>query len=228
VFIAAVLVLIATSPAVAKPMDTASAHAGLRAYRAYLSSTNARVDAARRSDEAFVAAIREECSNVLASVSASDSSDQSVVVQFGKEAAADLVLAAFVPLRKPLATLALRMRRLHWSSAASGRRIQAALDAQRTFYELPPSDLCADAAALAVNGGRVIPPGTKSFLRTYQSEASAAGLVGLKRVLMRFRPRSDDALAHTISRLENRADPLFEKALDPEVRKLLSALGLFV
>ena len=99
--VAAALVAISAAPAAARPLDTASAHAGLRAYRAYQSSIASRAGAARKAD----------------------------AVQFGKEAGADLVVAAFAPVRKPLATLSQRIGKLRWSRPSAGFQIQAALDA---------------------------------------------------------------------------------------------------
>ena len=147
------------SPAAAAPVDAHSAHLGLRAYRAYLSSTLAKVGAAGRSDDAFVATIGAGCPGVLAPLNSSNDPNQTVLTQFGKEVGVDMVVAAFVPYRRVVATLAVRLERLHWSSPATGRRIRAALAAQRAVFELRPSDLCADASALAANRGPVAATG---------------------------------------------------------------------
>jgi hypothetical protein len=226
--IACVVMLISAAAAEARPVDTTSAHKGLRALRAYLSATTRLTGAATRSDDAFIAGIQSTCSNVLASVSSSDTFDQGVVVQFGKEASADLVAAAFVPARKPLAVLRRRVSKLRWSRQSTKRAVQAALDAQDTVFKLPPSDLCADASALAANGGRAVPSGTKTFLKTFQRDASLAGLDGLEEVLVRYRPARDMRLVREVNRLSERADKRLEHVFDREVRKLLKVLALFV
>jgi hypothetical protein len=226
--VAAALVAVSVAPAAAKPLDTASAHAGLRAYRAYQSSIASRAGAARKADAAFIASVKAACPKVLTSIGASDTFDQGDVVQFGKEAGADLVVAAFAPVRKPLATLSQRIGKLRWSRPSAGFQIQAALDAQRAVFELTPSDLCADAAALAANGGRAVPPGTAAFLKTYDRTTSVAGLDGLRHVLVRYRPASDRRLVRIVTRLERRADTRLEHTIGGEVPKLLDALGLTV
>lgn len=219
-----------SAPAAAAPVDLTSAHTGLRAYRAYASSTLAKVGAARKSDDAFIAAVAAKCPNVLANLNnlPGDQVNQTVLTQFGKEVGADLVVSAFVAYRKVLATLTRRVSKLHWSSAASGRRIKRALRAQRVAFELLPSDLCADASALGASNGQSLPPATSAFLNVFEHDASAAGLGPFKATLKRYRSPGDKKLARTITRLENKADTALENSVNDKVLDLLTALGLKV
>jgi hypothetical protein len=122
--IATLGLLVGAASATASTRDGASAHTGLRAYRAYLSSLVRKIDVARRNDEAFIAAVRAKCPHVLDPVTASDTFTQGVVTRFGKEAGTDLVLSAFAAFREPLATLSIRLGRLQWSKPAIGRQLK--------------------------------------------------------------------------------------------------------
>jgi hypothetical protein len=215
------------APAAAAPLDAASAHTALRAHRAYASSTLSKVGAAGRSDDAFIATIAAKCPGVLTSLNTAPPSsyNQSTLVEFGKEVGADTVVAAFVPYRSVLATLERRAARLHWSSAATGRRIRKSLAAQRTVFELSPSDLCTDASALAADA-KTTPPGTTAFTSTFESEASVAGLTAFKRTLHRYRPAGDSKLERLVNRLATRADTKLERLVNAKATKLLGVLGL--
>ncbi len=215
------------APAAAAPADSASAHAGLRAYRAYLSSALRKADAAGRGDDAFIAAIAGKCPGVLTSINTlpPDAYDQSVLVSFGKEVGADLVVSAFASYQSTLATLAHRVARLHWSSAATRVRIQRSLDAQRALFELAPSDLCADASVLAADA-KTTPPGTAAFAAAFNRDVRAAGLTAFTRTLARYAPASDRKLARSLDRLTKRVDGKLGGIVDAKVRKLLGVVGL--
>jgi len=228
-WIAAALALMSASPAVASPLDAASAHAGLRADRAFASSLVRKTGDAQAGVRAFVAGVQARCPKVLQTLSSSDTFAQGAASQFGKEVGADLVLSAFASFREPLATLDQRIGRLRWSNPAIGARLRRAVDAETAVFSLMPSDLCADASALAANGGRHFPPGARAFLTTFQHEVDVSARLDVKQTLVRYRrPGSDQKLVREIRRLENRADTRLGDTLAVEVPKLLNALGLFV
>jgi hypothetical protein len=227
-WIAAALVLASAAPTAAAPVDVASSHTGLRAYRAYLSSLERKADVAGKRADAFIADLRTRCPDVLKSVSFSDTAVEGVAVQFGKEAGADLVLSAFVSFRHPLATLSRRIGRLQWSSPVTGQRLMNALGAEARVFALMPRDLCADASALAANGGRKFPPAARAFLSTFQRETAHAARFDVKRLLLRHRGPRDARLVRELGRLQDRADTRFGDVLTPEVPKLLKVLGLLI
>jgi hypothetical protein len=222
--------LCCTASAAAAPVDVKSAHLGLRAYRAYLSSTVGNLDAAIKGDNAFIGGIAAKCPNVLSNLNSlpEDQVNQDVLTQFGKEIGADLVLAALAPYQKPLATLTHRVERLRWSSGARKRSIKRDLAAQRAIYELPPSDLCADASALAANNGQSLPSGTGFFLTTYEKTARAAGLASLQSSLRRFHSKRDNKLYRTVRRSAIRGGNKLEGVVNSKLRTILGALGLKV
>ena len=225
--VAAVALIPATATA-ATPRDGASAHAGLRAYRAFASSLGRKVPAARSGDAALIRAVRAKCPRVLESVSFSDTLVEGVATQFGKEVAADLLVSAFASFREPLATLRLRLARLQWSRPAIARRLERAVDAEDRFFAHMPSDLCGNASALVANGGRRVPPGTRAFLGAYQREAELAARLDVKSFLLRYRRPDDKRLVRLVNRLEARADVLLGDIFAADVPRLLNALGLFV
>lgn len=228
ILVACVLALLClAAPAAAAPVDSASAHTGLRAYRAYLSSALRKAVAAGRGDDAFIASIAANCPGVVTSINTlpPDAYDQSVLVGFGKEIGADLVVSAFASYRSTLATLAHRVGRLHWSSAATRRRVQRSLDAERAVFELAPSDLCTDAAVLATDA-KTTPPGTAAFAAVFNRDVRAGGLTALTRTLARHAPASDRKLARSIDRLTKRLDDKLGGIVDAKVRKLLGVVGL--
>ncbi len=227
-WIAAALMMVMAAPATAATVDATSAHTGLRAYRAFASSLLRESGTARRNGDAFVAAVKAKCPNVLESVSMSDTFVQGAATQFGKEAGADLLLSAFVSFRKPLATLNLRLSRLSWSTPQIGAGLQRGLDAEQRAFALMTSDLCADASALAANGGRKLPPGAQSFLSNFQHELATTARLDVKAMLLRHRSARDRRLVREVNRLEDRASTRLGNALTAEVPKLLDALGLFV
>jgi hypothetical protein len=225
---AAVAALCWASPATAAPVDATSAHLGLRAYRAYLTSTVGNIDAAIKGDNVFIGGIAGKCPGVLSNLNNLPPAqiNQGVLTQFGKEIGADLVLAAVSQYQKPLATLAHRAGRLHWSSRSRARSIKRGFAAQRTLLRFAPSDLCADASALSANNGQALPPDTAAFLVAYEQKARAAGLGSFGSALKRFHSKRDAKLYRTVKRSASRGDKKLEGVVNTKVITLLNALGL--
>lgn len=217
-----------SAPASAKPVDAHSAHTALRAYKAYLSSVVSQLGAARQADDVFVGTIGAKCPNVLAPIRNTpvDSTNQPILSEFGQEVGGDTVLPATVPFQRPLATLTTRLSKLHWSSGARKRSIGRALAAQARLYALPPSDLCADASALAASNAQSLPPGTAPFVAGYQNTTRRAGLSALKSTLSRYGRKSDRKLRRSVSRLQSEVAGGLVSVARASANRLLQALGL--
>jgi hypothetical protein len=225
---AALAALCWSSPAAAAPVDAKSAHLGLRAYRAYLSSTVGNIDAAIKGDNVFIGAIAAKCPGMLSNLNnlPPEQINQGVLTQFGKEIGADLVLAALAPYQRALGALAHRAEKLRWSKTSRRRSIKRDFDAQSVLFAFPPSDLCADASALSSNNGQAVPPGTAAFLTTYEQKARAAGLASFASSLRRFHSKRDNKLYRAVRRSASRGDKKLEGVVNTKVLTLLNALGL--
>jgi hypothetical protein len=217
-----------SSVASAKPVDVRSAHAALRDYKAYLSSVVSQLSAARRADDVFVGTIAAKCPNAAASLRnvTVTPTNQPILNEFGEEIGGDVVLPAAAPFQKPLATLTRRLSKLHWSSGARKRSIARSLAKQARLYALPPSDLCADASALAAGNAQSLPPGTAAFVAGYQNATRAAGLDALKSTLSRFARRGDRKLRSRVRKLQQEAGGGLESVARASGNRLLQALGL--
>lgn len=213
------------APATAAPVDSHSAHLGLRAYRAYLSSLLSRLHVVKSNDAALVKTVRANCLHVLTPVTKAGDASPRAARQFGDEAAADLLIASFAAYRTPLATLTRRIERLHWSRENTGRRIATALDAQRQVFDLAPSDLCADATAFAASGGKSVAPATKAFLKNFDQVTSGDDIRTLVDTLRRYRPPGDRKFQKQLDRIQLHADDRLLAVLVNPVFDLLDALG---
>jgi hypothetical protein len=213
------------APATAAPVDSHSAHLGLRAYRAYLSSLVSRLHVVKSNDAALVRSVRANCLHVLTPVTGAGHASPGATRQFGDEVGADLLIASFAAYRAPLATLTQRIERLQWSRETTGRRIAAALDAQRQVFDLAPSDLCADATAFAASGGKSVSPATRAFLRNFNQVTSGDDIRTLVHTLRRFRPPGDRKFQKQLDRIQLHADDRLLAVLVNPVFDLLDALG---
>lgn len=213
------------APATAAPVDSHSAHLGLRAYRAYLSSLVSRLHVVKSNDAALVRSVRANCLHVLTPVTTSGDAHKRAAEQFGNEVAADLLIASFAAYRAPLATLTQRIERLQWSRQETGRRIAAALEAQRQVFDLAPSDLCADANAFAASGGKSVSPATAAFVKNFNQVTSGDDIRTVVRTLKHYRPASDRKFQKQLDRIQLHADDRLLAVLVNPVFDLLDALG---
>ena len=213
------------APATAAPVDAHSAHLGLRAYRAYLSSLVSRLHVVKSNDAALVKTVRTNCLHVLTPVTKADDANKGAAEQFGNEVAADLLLTSFAAYRTPLATLTERIERLQWSRERTGRRIAAALDAQRQVFNLRPSDLCADATAFAASGGKSVSPATKAFVKNFNQVTSGDDIRTVVRTLKHYRPAGDRKFQKQLDQIQLHADDRLLTLLVNPVFDLLDGLG---
>lgn len=218
------------SAGAATARDAASGRAALRAYRRYVSGLVLDIPAWRRADDAFVASISTGCPNVLAAmpVLTSGSVNQSAVTAFGQELVTDLEVVARASDRVPLARMANALTRLRWSSQRTSAKVKRYLASYRALFGLSPSDVCADAQALAASNAQTTPPGTLKWLAIYSRDEKPAAATGLAfvRLLNRFRTPADLPEIAAINRLSARAQSAITALLAAEAPKLLSALGI--
>jgi hypothetical protein len=222
--------LILPSAAIAAPVDRTSDHVALRAYQRYFSWLVSQAPAWRRDGDAFVASISGSCPNVLAAVNLLpvSSVNKGAVTSFGEEIGADLGAVANVSSRVPLGNMAKTLSGLRWSSHQTSEQIKRFLAATRKLVRLAPSDVCADARALAASNAQVTPPGTLRFLATVGrvSSAARAGGSAFETILARFQTAADRPVIDGINRLKHRLTSALRAFATAEVGKVLSALGL--
>lgn len=216
------------APAAASPVDGASAHTALLALRGYLRENLTHRAAAQASADALVQTVTATCPNVLAAINLEpvDSLNKAALTAFAEEASADAGQASFPPLRPILARMDRKVRPLHWSHRGQAHRIHVSLTAERRYLALAPSDICADAQALAANNAQATPPGTLSFLASYGRAAKGAGFGALTSALSRFQRRSDHRLVSEVNRLNRRVIKAGRNLVQVEGTKLLRALGI--
>jgi hypothetical protein len=215
--------------AVAAPVDQASAHSALVALVHWQTGLMADAPISQQGDEQFVASVAAGCPNVLTAVNLLPSSqvNHAASVALGEEIAADLYLARFLPAERALTTsLAGTVERLPWSSSATRAAIRRSMQAERRYFALAPSNLCADASALAASNAQTTPPATLQFLATFRRDLAGTGFAALNATINRYK-RAVDA---DLIRADNSNDKLLVAARAALVRseapKVLSALGL--
>jgi hypothetical protein len=201
----------------------------LGALQRYYTMLLADAPLSQQGDEAFVASVSASCPNVLAAINLlpSASISRASVVAFGEELGADLVLARFVPAKRAaLAVLTRTITALRWSTRGSATTIIRSLVAERRYFALPPSDLCADARALAAANAQSTSPGTLKFLSTFGRIAPEEGLTGVIRTLRRFVTAADDRVVTAVNRASEGLVAARTALVHAEAPKLIAALGL--
>jgi hypothetical protein len=98
------------------------------------------------------------------------------VLAFIKEVGSDLAVEINAASRGRLARMTKALSRLPWSSKSTKTTVTRFLEAQHSLFSLAPSDLCADADALAANP-EATPPGT---LQWWRLKGMPAGLQPLE------------------------------------------------
>jgi hypothetical protein len=219
---------LSTTAAAAAPMDARSSHLALRALHRYITGVLADAPAWRQADDAFVASTAANCPNVLAAVGLlpASSATRAADTAMGEEIGVDLAVVSNVPDRAPVAALTRTISSLRWSRVGKATRIRRSLEAQRTYFSLPPSDLCTDARAFAAANAQTTPPGTLQFLATFGRLKGAAGLDALYNTIQRFVTPADNRLVDANNRLLDRATAAARALEAAELPKLSSTLGL--
>ena len=216
--------------AAATTTDSASDHAALTAYDQYLHNVVSSVPAWRRDNEAFVASVSTGCGHVLAGLSRAPSGtvDQTALFNFGVEIGGDLAVVGAKADRAPLAKLTRAVAPLTWSNPESGAIVRRFAAAQRRLFNLAPSHLCDDARALAASNGAKTPRGTTQFLDRFVGDTTEATKwqSALGTMLRQFESPADSGLVHDIANLDRRLSARIDAASTPEVRNIVSVLGL--
>jgi hypothetical protein len=222
------LVLAASAPAA--PVDVASDHVLIHAYKTFLNGVLSDVPAWRQADDTYISNISASCPNVLAAVNLlpSNQINQAAATAFGEEAAGDLLVSQGPLMLHRLSTLQTSISRLRWSNRNARTTVKRYLSAERAFYSLAPSDLCADATAFAASNATTTPPGTLRWLATLGSlgtrNESASGALGA--LLGGYHSSRDTGTVKDVLKLLNRLQSVGSNVLQDEVTKLLTALGL--
>jgi hypothetical protein len=153
-----------------------------------------------------------------------------VLRALGEEAAADLTAATVVPERALLASMTRTLSRLRWSRRQTGQTIQRYLAAAHKWLQLSPSDLCADARAMAASNAGTSPPATLNWLATYarNESANAKGNSAFWAILKRYAGTGEGAVFKSIYRLADRANSDLVKLIRAESIKAIAGLGISI
>jgi len=217
-----------SAAAAAAPVDRASTHAALAALMRWETGLMADAPISQQGDDEFVASVAAGCPNVLAAVNLIPTQvNRAAIFALGEEIGADLFLARFLPPERALtSSLASTIERLPWSSSTTRAAIRQAMQAERRYFALAPSSLCADARALAGTNAQTTPPGTLQFLATFGRAFGGSGFFALNKTINRFKTSADASLiraANSNSKLLVSARAALVKSETP---KVLSALGI--
>jgi hypothetical protein len=228
--VVSVVVAVWPAAAVAASRDAVSDHTAFGAYQRFLAAMVSAAGEERSAGDAFIATISAGCPNVLAALNVVPASqiNRAALTAFAGEVGTDLELSALRSLRRPLSRMTAVLSGLRWSAARTSVQIKRYTSTVRAYFTLAPSDLCADARALASSNAQTAPTGTLQWLAGY-GQASArlntasSLLVG---ILTRFATPSDLPAMHAIERLLRRLPASQEAVLNAEVPKLFAALGI--
>jgi len=216
--------------ATATPLNARSDEAALHAYRSYLENLVSIGPAWRRTDNAYVTSISGQCRNVLKALkhARQGTFSAAAVLRFGIEAGGDLDAVGYSLAQPALTNLASTLDPLHWSSAATGGSIRGFVTAESNLIHLPPSNLCADARALAATHGRSAGSGTRQWVKEFAHRVSVAGQHGSKflTILGHFATPADHATITSIEHLLSRFDTSVANRAGADGKKLLAVLGL--
>ncbi len=226
--IAVALFVVSSGSAAAAPVDVASEHVAVRAFDRYLRGRIADVPAARQLENAFVASITASCQGVLTPVFRlpQGSLKPDTVLAFIEEISGDLTVEIDAASHGRLARMTRALSHLPWSSKRTKATVTRFLDAQHRLLSLAPSNLCADANALAANP-QVTPPGTLQWVATLgtASRATTAGNAAFLKMLGRFADASDAPVFKDIAGLPKRFVRAYKPLLKAAATKLLTTLG---
>jgi hypothetical protein len=228
---AALALCLLPASAGAASVNAASARTALHAIQRYFTTLVANLPASKQSEESYVGSIRSECPNVLAAANAipENSGNAGTFSAFGEELGLDISIASFVPDRAALATLTGTLSGLRWSGGRQAVKIRSALAAQRGLFSLKPTDLCADARAVAASNFQTTPSTTLESLAAFGRITHAADQSSLANVPSGFHPtRADKKLAQAIAGLVARWGSDWKAQYEAEARVLETALGLAV
>jgi hypothetical protein len=224
--------LLALSPGVAAaaPVNRASDRVALEAYHSYLQDLVSIVPTWRNDDNAYIASISARCSGVLHRLkhAATGTYNQDAVLVFGEESGGDLDAVVYPSARPALADLAAKVSSLRWSSSGIRKVITTYIGAERSLFNVAPSNLCADARVLASSHGRAISRRTAAWVVRYSHRVTAATRDGAAfiTVLARYVTPSERGLVRSTTHLLDRFDSAVKAEVVPEVKKLVGVLGL--
>jgi hypothetical protein len=219
---------LSTPAAVAAPVDHASTHAALAALVRWETGLMADAPISQQGDNRFVASVAAGCPNVLAAVNLIPSQvNRAATFALGEEIGADLYLARFLPAERALtSSLASTIERLRWSSRATRAAIRRSMQAERRYFALSPSNLCADARALAATNAQTTPPGTLQFLAAFGRAFHGSGFFALNKTINRFKTAADGRLIRASNSNQKLLVAARAALVASETPKVLAALGL--
>jgi hypothetical protein len=217
-----------TRAAVAAPVDHASTHAALAALVRWETALMADAPISQQGDNEFVASVAAGCPNVLAALNLIPSQvNRAAPFALGEEIAADLYLARFLPAERALtSSLASAIERLSWSSGATRVAIRRSMQAERRYFALSTSNLCADARALAATNAQTTPPGTLQFLATFGRAFGGSGFFALNKTINRFKTAADGPLIRASNSNQKLLVAARAALVASETPKVLAGLGL--
>jgi hypothetical protein len=138
----------------------------------------------------------------------------------------DAAIASDAAVRPPLATLAAELERLRWSSAKTTAKVKRSLEAQARFVEQAPSEICADARAIASTNAQQTPVATLQFIANLTALEKESGLRGVQDVLVAFATKNDRHEYTSARRRLERSAAAETTLLESVLSKIVAGLGL--
>jgi hypothetical protein len=178
---------------------------------------------------AYVTAIGQQCPGVLSGLEPlSGAIHKTALLDLVAEGVGDVDVAANTPGRGALAAFAHQTMALRWTSPRSANNVHHYFAAENALYQLPASDLCADAGAFAADDGQTAPPNTTQWFTKFAGSLRDANTAdrAFQLQLKRLSGVGDLPVIVTNQQLEQRLQTHEQKLLQATATSLMSALGL--
>lgn len=216
--------------AAAAQVDQTSDRAALSAYHSYLEGVSSRLPAVRKAESAFVSSISQRCAGALVPLknTSTASVNQTALFDFGEELGGSAFVVAYSTPRGEFARMAVRLEKLHWSSARIAKTVKRYVTAQERLFAVAPGDVCTDAQALVASHAQTVPRGTAQwvakFLLAATAQQSAATAFG--KVLDDFQTSSDKSLVASDNGLLRSLTGKLKGVADSGGTRIVHSLGL--
>ncbi|MGI8801004.1 MAG: hypothetical protein ACR2KV_02365 [Solirubrobacteraceae bacterium] len=220
------LVMVAATPAQAKPSDRVSTKKFLADATVYLKAVVALRPQSEAAANALIAHVATTCPGVLAAAVSPTAAQQATVSALAQEAGAELALALLAPRQAAAVALGDKLKLLHWSRAAIRRAIAAVIAKTGAAPTLNPPDLCAEATTAKAGGFTSVPPATAAFVGLIEAKSgtSSTSIRSLLKLMKPFITPAEKRAVARLKSLENRVSDA-ELAFEPDaITRMLTAL----
>ncbi len=186
-----------------------SDRSALTAYAGYLDDLMKLTSSGQSAVNAFITNVSSQCKSALAPL-AQGTAVNAVKVQrtlklLGREMGDDLSIAYYAVASPDFTNLTSTLSHLRWTRfSGAAAALKRFVSTETALLSITPSNLCQD-ALYAATTPTVVPPGTKTFVKSYAHTAAAAddALQNLLRVLQTYEMTGEKSLLSRISSMAN-------------------------